>query len=313
MSAHTVKQGTIIPLINVVVAERFSINDRFEFRPATDTEIERWSADEFISELVPTRRLRAVRGVLDFHGNAREAAGGNELYLMLALLSFCLEEPAEVSLVEEYEVIQYPLAAAPHENRRLAYLPIAPRVSSFEQPFGPHLLDATAGSMLGAYFNSAYRDGYRSAEIRYALARWYLAKMRVYAEDQIVDLCIALEAIFMSRDESKLGAITHRLAVRLANYYGEDDASRLEHYDACKALYDFRADIVHGGIPDASGVGHLEFAQSVVQRFLVHFLGGDSTEELLSSLDDDQWVPDDRLPRRLLEQRRKGRRDNGQY
>lgn len=126
-------------------------------------------------------------------------------------------------------------------------------------------------------------------------------------------MCIALEAIFTSRAESKLGSITHRLATRIANYFADDDAHRLEYYDACKALYDFRADIVHGGIPGENGPNHLEFAYTAVQRFLAHFLGGDSAEILLSSLDDDQWVPDDRLPQRLLKQRRNHRRGPREY
>jgi hypothetical protein len=301
-----VTAGTAIPLIGVSIREPFRIGDVFEIRNVMDAEKNRWENDQFISELVPARRLASISSVLDCRQNPRDPEGNSAIFNMLALVSFCFDAAIEVAMAEQYWIVQYPLTDVPHETRKLAYLPFAPRVRSFERPFGPHLIDADMRSMLLAYYKSAYRDTPHSEAIRYALSRWYLAEMRVYAEDEFVDLCIALEAIFVTRAESKQGPITHRLAMRLGNYFGNDDSERLDYYNKTKALYDIRATIVHGGIISAEDApGQLKFAYDLVKSFLAHFLGGDDPVVLLSDLDEDHWIPDECLPSALLQKRKK--------
>jgi hypothetical protein len=78
-----------------------------------------------------------------------------------------------------------------------------------------------------------------------AFRRYMLSLEKVNAEDQLLDLWIALESLFVP--DGKKGEITYKLRVRMAYYFGETFEERKRISDFIKKSYNHRSEIVHSG------------------------------------------------------------------
>jgi len=71
---------------------------------------------------------------------------------------------------------------------------------------------------------------------------------RARAEDQILDLMIAAEALFLPEES---GELSYRLALRGAHFLGTELGSRTAVYQFLRNAYAVRSKIAHGSPPDA--------------------------------------------------------------
>jgi hypothetical protein len=78
-----------------------------------------------------------------------------------------------------------------------------------------------------------------------AFRRYMLSLEKENIEDQLLDLWIALESLFVP--DGKKGEITFKLRVRMAYYFGETFAERKRISDFIKSSYNHRSEIVHSG------------------------------------------------------------------
>ena len=78
-----------------------------------------------------------------------------------------------------------------------------------------------------------------------AIDRWVKSKTNQAPSDQIIDLAIAFEALYLpDRGES-----TYKLGVRASLYLGDEKKDREELLAVFKEFYKFRSAVVHGGKP----------------------------------------------------------------
>jgi hypothetical protein len=84
-----------------------------------------------------------------------------------------------------------------------------------------------------------------------ALRRFSFAADRASPEDEIVDLMIAAESLFLSETSKRdRGEMRYRLATRAAALVGTSVEDRLRIWRFMRDAYDARSIIVHGGTPD---------------------------------------------------------------
>lgn len=76
-----------------------------------------------------------------------------------------------------------------------------------------------------------------------ACRRLSFALEREETDDRILDLCIALEALFLPQSPSEL---SFRLGLRLGKMHGEDANNALELFDFIKKFYALRSKVAHG-------------------------------------------------------------------
>jgi hypothetical protein len=69
---------------------------------------------------------------------------------------------------------------------------------------------------------------------------------RKQPEDQLIDLWVALEALFLQDDKAEL---QFRAALMIARYIGESQDERWEIYEHVRKAYGLRSKLVHGGLP----------------------------------------------------------------
>lgn len=115
------------------------------------------------------------------------------------------------------------------------------RRPSTERP----LNDAELVELIGKY--AALPDQTQHV-LNLALRRLRDSTERMEHEDKVIDVCIALEALFMEEDEKH----DHkRLVSRRASWYFADSRSEREQIRTLlKEFYDYRDNIVHGRIPE---------------------------------------------------------------
>lgn len=78
-----------------------------------------------------------------------------------------------------------------------------------------------------------------------AFRRYALSLEKKSYEDQLLDLWIGLESLFVP--DGKKGEITYKLRVRMAYYFGEDYEQREKIAQFIKKSYNHRSEIVHSG------------------------------------------------------------------
>lgn len=120
-------------------------------------------------------------------------------------------------------------------------------------------LDREDTAQLAGFLEAAQTD-----RLRTAVRRFGLAMDRALADDQLVDLVIAAEALFlheMGKPEEK-GELTYRLALRAALTATLSGRSAKDTFDLFRSAYNFRSAVVHGG-----------------KKSLRHLLKGNATEE----------------------------------
>jgi hypothetical protein len=89
-----------------------------------------------------------------------------------------------------------------------------------------------------------YRHIYGDKELRIVLTRYSRSFGRPSFEDQIVDLCVALESVFAA--ESASGEISYRVSLRASRLLVKDPASREKIFSEIKSAYSLRSKVVHG-------------------------------------------------------------------
>ena len=80
-------------------------------------------------------------------------------------------------------------------------------------------------------------------KLQIAIDRWIASQTYQATEDKIIDLAIALEALYLPDS----GESTYKLAVRASWYLGKDREDRKELFAVFKKLYKCRSAVVHGG------------------------------------------------------------------
>lgn len=95
-----------------------------------------------------------------------------------------------------------------------------------------------------------------SEKLRVPINRWVKSKTLQAPIDKIIDLVIALEALYVTRKDK----IERQLCHRASWYLGENEAHREEIETELKAVYQYRSDIVH-----SRGAGNkVEFGERCV-------------------------------------------------
>jgi len=104
--------------------------------------------------------------------------------------------------------------------------------------------------------------------IETALRRFGYAAERTLPEEEIVDLMIAAESLFLSdigkRDR---GELRHRLAMRAAALRGLTADERMQMSKVMRNAYDARSVIVHGGIPSENELRDLYGQPVLISHF----------------------------------------------
>jgi len=90
-------------------------------------------------------------------------------------------------------------------------------------------------------------DGSIAENLKVAIKRFSYAHERMDWEDQIIDLAIAGEAIFLSPNNKD--ELTYRLRLNAALFMGSDKESRSRIFSDFKLAYDLRSRLVHGSDP----------------------------------------------------------------
>ena len=113
---------------------------------------------------------------------------------------------------------------------------------------------------------------------RYALARWYtsLNKNRRTLEDAVVDLSIALEALFVVDDDRY--EIASLMRERIARYWWAGEGTKRDlrmMKDHVHNVYDVRSRIVHGTIVHAERLSEARsILDEVVREVIIDFVTG---------------------------------------
>jgi len=102
-----------------------------------------------------------------------------------------------------------------------------------------------------------------------AIKRYNDSFVRREIEDRIIDLMIAFEAFFLTKDEKM--ELTFKLALRTAIFFGGVDRENL--FEFMKKAYSARSEIVHGikpidKIKVKKGINTKEFDEYTLQEFL---------------------------------------------
>ena len=84
-------------------------------------------------------------------------------------------------------------------------------------------------------------DSNHGKTLQIAINRWVKSQASKSEADKIIDLVIALEAVYVTREDR----IERQLCHRASWYLGEDEAHREEIETELKAVYQYRSDIVH--------------------------------------------------------------------
>lgn len=78
-----------------------------------------------------------------------------------------------------------------------------------------------------------------------AIRRFNLLYQRGDVSDEIIDLMIAFESLFLEDNE---GELKYRLSIYVANFLGEDRNQRKQYHNVIKEAYKLRSSIIHGGL-----------------------------------------------------------------
>lgn len=89
----------------------------------------------------------------------------------------------------------------------------------------------------------SYRVQTKNKALKIATNRFLLSTQKYDNEDQLIDLMIAFEAIFL--DVSEKGELSYKLALR-SSYLLKNDFRSLDVFDFMKKAYNLRSSIVHG-------------------------------------------------------------------
>ena len=97
-----------------------------------------------------------------------------------------------------------------------------------------------------------------------AIERWRQSKTSQAREDKIIDLAIALEALYLPDQ----GESTFKLAVRASWYLGENKKDRKELFTVFREFYKCRSAVVHGGDLDKKKNVTIEGDSIPISKFI---------------------------------------------
>ena len=101
-----------------------------------------------------------------------------------------------------------------------------------------------------------------------ALRRFTFAANRSLPDDEIVDLMIAAEALFLTEmGKQDRGELRFRLATRAAFLLGTTPAERVRLFKFMRCAYDARSVIVHGGVPSEDDLQGLNGLPASIHKF----------------------------------------------
>jgi Apea-like HEPN len=101
-----------------------------------------------------------------------------------------------------------------------------------------------------------------------ALRRLLASSERTTAQDRLIDMWVAFEALFASDSRTEL---SYRASLRIAQYVGQDTEERRAIFKGLRRAYDWRSHLVHGSDPDRADVkkmGELTDAVTVSEQTL---------------------------------------------
>ena len=108
-----------------------------------------------------------------------------------------------------------------------------------------------------------------SSNLRTALSRFSSSYERRELADRLVDLVIALEALFGDREP---GSIRYKIATRCASWLHPLGKHRFEAFRKIKELYDLRSQAVHGGNKAPFNERQVDELEKIVRKSLLKFL-----------------------------------------
>ena len=110
----------------------------------------------------------------------------------------------------------------------------------------------------------AFLDEFKDLDL--AISRWMRSKRSMQAHDQLIELRIALESIFLSDDKGSVGEKRYRLAMRGAWFLGGTSAERKKYFGLFRVFYDYASSVIHAGTPKTKGEHNLQDTIKDVQN-----------------------------------------------
>lgn len=199
----------------------------------------------------------------------------NEISLINSL--FGLLKAATGDATGYAQVLIHPLMWA---HRYLAHLPvvISEAVRAYPTSFDEGVWRKTPQVVPLHHLKSISKilstpDTFKDKRISLALSRLNSCLLRENKEDQILDACIGLEALFNDSDKQEM---THKLALRVAaisQYFERGEYSKKDIFAAVKTIYKFRSTVAHGGKTNSKdSVVTIAGGESPTEEFAVDIL-----------------------------------------
>lgn len=276
-----------IPILNACSAGALRYGSLFKVRSVTAREVDAWKNDATIRDIVPHRVLPEIRSVLVCQDSRIDSRGEENLdeALIVWLASSTLysgHSPVEVAFVQTWD---RPKASRYDggEPIELKLFPLSLPVSLALPWHGAMRLERGRRMVTMALKRFASRHAHAGA-LRFALARWYqsLNTQRRTLEDAVVDLAIALEAVFISQDER--GDKESLLTPRISSFWFQTDPTASNNKKKSfqwkvRQAYKIRSRVVHGAIVELE---ELKLARnvldSVLRELFADFIGGYLTD-----------------------------------
>lgn len=119
-----------------------------------------------------------------------------------------------------------------------------------------------------------------------AYSRYMLSLEKESWEDRLLDLCIALESLFVP--DGKKGEIMYKLRLRIAYYFANTFADRQRVSEFIKQAYNHRSEIVHSGkMLGEALIDEVHLLRKIARAAIINqFLEGVSQQELRKRLDE---------------------------
>ena len=121
-------------------------------------------------------------------------------------------------------------------------------------------------------FISQYAKRQPLEHVDLAVARWLKSKRRASVEDRLIELRIALEALYMQNAQ---GEIRFRTAMNGAWHLGRTFDERLGYFEMLNKVYDDASKVVHGSrLKDhRASLERLEAAQNICRQGILKIIG----------------------------------------
>lgn len=272
VSSQVGRIETRIPLLNASSDVPLDFGGGLSIRAVTPEEAARWSRDEHVRDVVPHRVFAEIRWLLIAEHQGRKP---EELeYLLMAFFGAAsLLAGREVQAAFSEEVFVQPDGTETLVHGTIRIFPLNLPVSSAPPWQGPIPLHGLCEAVFTAS-NRFYGNGL----FRFALSRWLYAqnKSRRSAEDAVLDLSIALEAVFIGRDESDVN-IAKTLRERICVFWSGSRSGKNARLirDKVHDAYEVRSLIAHGEVvADARLDAARKDLDMIVRETLLDFGGG---------------------------------------